>query len=215
MNRFVILLLFALILSMIGCKTEDSVVKKYYVLEAPEDTTFVDTTAEEFINEFCEVEKVDLYPAFETRKIANRRHSHEITYYSSHEWAVRPAEVLTTMLVDFMDKKRIFNRVATRFWKVSPAYKIETTIYKLEVVNDDNVLAAHLHLEFRLVKGNTQEIITKHQFDQYESLEEKQINIFASSISKMFYSALDDFSTRIYKSIKEGSKTETETETES
>lgn len=209
MNRFAIFSLFALMLAFIGCNNQQSVVKKYYVLETPDDTTFVDTTRG-FINEFCEVEKVAIYPAFETRQIANRSQSHQITYYSSHEWAVRPAEVLTNMLVDFMERKGMFKRVATRYWKVSPAYKIETTIYQLEVVNEDKGLSAHLKLEFRLVDGNTQEVITKHQMDQYKSMEEKKINVFATIVSEMFYSALDDFSNKLYQRFKEKGEIQTE-----
>src|SRR6056297_450686 len=167
MNRFAIILLSALMLAIIGCNNQQSVVKKYYVLENPEDTTFVGTTRGS-IDEFCEVEKVAIYPAFETRQIANRSQSHQISYYSSHEWAVRPAEVLTNMLVDFMEEKGMFKRVATRYWKVSPAYKIETTIYQLEVVNEDNGLAAHLKLEFRLVNADTQEVLTKYQMNEYK-----------------------------------------------
>ena len=209
MNRFAIFLLFALMLAVMGCSNQQSVVKKYYVLETPDDTTLVDTT-KGFIDEFCEVEKVNIYPAFETRQIANRSQSHQISYYSSHEWAVRPAEVLTSMLVDFMEGKSMFNRVATRYWKVSPAYKIETTIYQLEVVNEDNGLAAHLKLEFRLVDADTQEVLTKYQMNQYKTMEEKKINVFATNISEMFYSALDDFSDKTYQLFKERGKIETE-----
>ena len=211
MNRFAIILLSALMLAIIGCNNQQSVVKKYYVLENPEDTNFVGTTRG-FIDEFCEVEKVAIYPAFETRQIANRSQSHQISYYSSHEWAVRPAEVLTNMLVDFMEEKGMFKRVATRYWKVSPAYKIETTIYQLEVVNEDNGLAAHLKLEFRLVNADTQEVLTKYQMNEYKLMEEKKINTFATIISEMFYSALDDFSNKIFQRFKEKDEIETESE---
>ena len=209
MNRFAIFFLFALMLAVIGCNNQQSAVKKYYVLETPDDTTFVDTS-KGYIDEFCEVEKVVIYPAFETRQIANRSQSHQISYYSSHEWAVRPAEVLTNMLVDFMEGKRMFKRVATRYWKVSPAYKIESTIYQLEVVNEDNKLAAHLKLEFRLVNADTQEVLTKYQMNQYKTMEEKKINVFATIISELFYTALDDFSNKIYQRFKEKGEIETE-----
>jgi len=208
MNRFAILSLFVLTVAIIGCNTQKTVVKKYYVLETPDDTTYVDTTRG-FINEFCEVDKVAIYPAFETRQIANRSQSNQITYYSSHEWAVRPTEVLTNMLVDFMERKKMFRRVATRYWKVSPAYKIEATIFRLEVVNEDKELAAHLKMELRLVDGDTQEVIRKHKTDQYKTMEEKKINVFASMISEMYYSALNDFSDKIYKHFEERDKIET------
>lgn len=210
MNRFVILLLIALMFSIVSCNNQKAAVKKYYVLKAPEATAFVDRTFDRSIDEFCEVEKVNIFPAFESRKIANRSQSHEVTYYNSHEWAVRPGEILTNMLVDFMDKKGLFNRVATRYWEVSPLYKVETTIYQLEVVNSDNGLAAHLHLEFRLVFSDTQEVIVKHKINRTKPMEEKKINFFATSISDMFYSALDDFTKQIYQSFKEESTTKTE-----
>ena len=202
MNRILIVVLVGILVVSLGCKNQKSVVTKYYVLETPEDTTIIDTTSEFFIDEFCEVEQVSIYPAFSSRRIANRSHSHEITYYTSHEWAVRPSEVLTNMLVDYLNDKGVFKRVAERFWEVSPKYKIETTIYQLEVVKEDRNLAAHLHFEFRLIDNSNKEIIAKFQADRTDLLEDKKINLFASTISKMFYSAMNDFSTHIDKALK-------------
>jgi ABC-type uncharacterized transport system auxiliary subunit len=202
MNRILIVLLLGIFVSSLGCKNQKSVVTKYYVLETPGDTTLVDTTYEVHIDEFCEVAQVEIYPAFSTRRIANRSHSNEITYYTSHEWAVRPSEVLTNMLVDYTNDKGLFKRVAERFWEVSPKYKIETTIYQLEVVKQDNDLAAHLHLEFRLIDNVSQKVIAKYEADQTNLLEDKKINLFAATISKMFYSAMNDFSARIGNTLK-------------
>jgi ABC-type uncharacterized transport system auxiliary subunit len=197
-----LILSLGLLVAFIGCKNQESVITKYYVLETPEDTTVIDTSSEIFIDEFCEVKQVNIYPAFSTRRIANRSHSHEITYYSTHEWAVRPSEVLTNMLVDYMNAKGLFKRVAERYWEVSPKYKIETTIYQLEVVKQGRDLAAHLHLEFKLIDNSNQEIIATYQADRTNLLEEKKINLFASTISKMFYSAMNDFSSRISQTLK-------------
>jgi len=202
MNRMLLILSLGLLVATIGCKNQESVITKYYVLETPEDTTVIDTSSEIFIDEFCEVKQVNIYPAFSTRRIANRSHSHEITYYSTHEWAVRPSEVLTNMMVDYMNAKGLFKRVAERYWEVSPKYKIETTIYQLEVIKQGRDLSAHLHLEFRLIDNSNQEIIATYQANRTNLLEEKKINLFASTISKMFYSAMNDFSIRISETLK-------------
>ncbi len=197
MNRILFVLSLGILVATLGCKNQESVVNKYYVLETPEDTTLVDTTSGILIDAFCEVSQVSIYPAFSTRRIANRSHSNEITYYSSHEWAVRPSEVLTNMIVDYMNTGKVFKRAAERYWEIVPKYKIETTIYQLEVIKQDNDLAAHLHLEFRLIENGSKEVIVKHKTDRTDLLEEKKINLFASSISTMFYSAMNDFSDRI------------------
>jgi ABC-type uncharacterized transport system auxiliary subunit len=197
MKRFFVILVLLFIFGLYGCNNQKSVVKKYYVLETPKDTTVIDTTSTEYIDEFCEVGKVNIYPAFSTRRIANRSRSHEITYYSSHEWAVRPTDILTNMLVDYMNAKGLFKSIAPRYWEVSPKYKIETTIYQLEVVKQNNDLAAHLHIEFRLVNNESKKTVTRYQADLTNPLEERKINLFASAISKMYYSAINDFSARI------------------
>lgn len=202
MNRIVLLLLFSLIL-IVGCSTQDTVVKKYYVLETQEAKKSLDSVSTFLSGEFCKVEKVNIYPAFAKRQIANRSDSHKITYYSSHEWAVRPAEVFTYMLVDYMDRQGLFKNVAERFWKVSPKYIIKTKIYQLEVVKEDDELAAHLNVEFKLLNNNTQELVAKHKADRTQTLEEKKINIFASNISDMFHAELDKFSYSIHQTFKE------------
>lgn len=201
LSRILFVLSIGILLASLGCKNQESVVKKYYVLETPEETTMVDTTSGVLVDEFCEVDQVNIYPAFSTRRIANRSHSHEITYYSSHEWAVRPSDVLTNMLVDYMNTRKLFKRAAERFWEVSPKYKIETTIYQIEVIKENKDLAAHLHLEFRLIENSNKEIVATYKTDRSELLEEKKINLFASTISEMFYAAMNDFSTRINQTI--------------
>jgi len=180
-----------------GCGSQDSVVKKYYVLEQPEENSFLDSTNLDQIDGFCIIKHVDVYPAFATRQIANRSDSHEITYYSYHEWAVRPSEVLTNMLVDYLNTRQVFRRAASRFWKVAPEYKIETTIFQLELEKTDGELAAHMHLQFKLIDNTTQNVITAYEADVSEKLRKKNINLFASVASKMFYTELQKFSEKM------------------
>ena len=196
MKRILIISLIAL-LFFCGCGSQDSVVKKYYVLERPDETTFLDSTNLDQIDGFCIIKHVDVYPAFATRQIANRSDSHEITYYSYHEWAVRPSEVLTNMLVDYLNSRQVFRRAASRFWQVSPEYKIETTIFQLELAKTGGALAAHMHLQFKLIDNTSQNVITTYEADVSENLRKKNINLFASTASKMFYAELQKFSEKM------------------
>lgn len=181
-----------------GCGSQKSVVNKYYVIEMPEEAfndSIKDTTI--LVNEYCEIEKTNIYPAFATRKIANRSKSNEIKYYAYHEWAVRPEEYLFPITVNFFEKTGTFKGVASRYWEILPKYKLKTSIFQLEVINKDKELFAHLRIEFVLENNKTRNPIISYKADKTTPLEEKNLNLFAENTSKMFYESLKEFNNKI------------------
>lgn len=189
------LLLFILIA---GCGSPKRIITKYYLIEIPDETTYSSADREEpLLDAYCEIVPVDIYPAYASRQIVNRNKSNEITYYSYHKWAVRPEDSFTRILTDFFDKNRIFIDVSSRFWKVTPSYKIETTVYRLEVNDQADKFNAHLKLEFRLLDNESSELIVQHAADRSESLQEKDINLLASTIGNIYGGELEAFAEKI------------------
>lgn len=181
-----------------SCGSQKAVVNKYYVIEMPEEAvkdTIKDTSV--IVNEYCEIEKTNIYPAFATRKIANRSKSNEIKYYAYHEWAVRPEEYFSHITVDFFEKTGTFKGIASRYWEILPKYKLKTSIFQLEVINKDKDLLAHLKIEFVLENNKTRNAIISYKANKSIPLEEKNLNLFAENISKMFYESLKEFNNKI------------------
>lgn len=202
MIRFIFILFISwLILS--GCGSQKVITTKYYVIEINGDSLATAVTGQPppMIDKYCEIEPVDVYPAYASTRIANRSNSKEITYYAYHQWAIRPSESFTRIVLDYFMHKPIFKSTAERFWRVEPVYKVETTVYRLEVVQDNNIFSAHLEVEFRLMDSEKGIEILRHRADKTVNLKSKDINLLASAVADIFYRELIAFSEKILEEI--------------
>ena len=188
-----------------GCGSQKVVATKYYVIEIPMDSVlerFNDATPSD--DKYCEISQVDVNPAYSSVQIANRNNSRAITYYSHHHWAIRPATSFTRLTLDYFKHTPLFRNVSDRFWRVRPDYILETTVYHLEVIQDDHSFSAHLNLEFQLKETESNKDIIKHRADRYMELENNDLNLFATAIGEIFYEELaylsDKIMTELYES---------------
>jgi len=202
MNKF-ILFFIPIILCLWSCGSQKVVTTKYYVIEFPTDTVL-----EEYekipleIEKYCEIIPVDINPAYSTPQIANRSSSRAITYYSYHQWAIRPSESFSRLILDYFNHVPVFSGVSDRFWRVQPDFHLETTIYHLEVVQEQNTFSAHLDLEFRLREVERGREILHHRADRYITLYNRDLDLFAAAIGDIFYQELQQLSEKIAMEIK-------------
>lgn len=197
-------LLIAFIITCIlsGCGSQKVITTKYYVIEINDDSLEMDAdTRIPLINQYCEIEPVDVYPAYASTQIANRSNLKEITYYANHQWAIRPAESFTRIILNYFMHKPIFKSASERFWRVDPVYKVETTVYHLEVVQENNIFSAHLDLEFRLMESEGGIEILHYRADNKMVLKEKDINLLAAAVADIFYTELVKFSDKIVEEV--------------
>lgn len=180
-----------------GCGSQKQTINRFYVIEKPDSTQKPIDRQIPSIDAYCEIAPLHIYPAYASQEIANRSNSHEIIYYTSHHWAARPGESLTLLVKDYLDHASVFKGVSTRFWMVNPSYKLTTTVYKLEVVEKEEKLLAHVNLKFKLFNNSNRELLLSHQADRYQTLQRKDMNLFAESIASMFYEELDQLSKKI------------------
>lgn len=203
MNKLVLISILFLI-TFFGCRQPKEISNRYYVIEMPAEQNYAFKDTLPGIDKFCEVGLVDIFPAFASNRIAVRERSHEIEYFKNHEWATRPAENFTSIIVDFFGRYDVFEGVGKRFWKIIPDYRFETTVYQLEVEQKNKKeLAARLNLEFRLIDNHTNEVIIKHSADRRKHLDENKINLFAAAISEMFYQELTNVTKKIATTVPE------------
>jgi len=181
-----------------GCGSQKVITTKYYVIEINEDSLQTEVKSQQpVIDKYCEIEPVDVYPAYASTQIANRSDSKEITYYAYHQWAIRPTESFTRIVLDYFMHRPIFKSTSERFWRVDPVYKVETVVYHLEVVQENNSFSAHLEVEFRLIESEEGIEILHHRANKRVDLQDKDINLLASAVADIFYRELIIFSDKI------------------
>jgi ABC-type uncharacterized transport system auxiliary subunit len=185
-----------------GCGGQKAITTKYYVIEIYDDTEEPGNADQKtHIDKYCEIQEVDVYPAYASTQIANRSDLRELTYYAHHQWAIRPSESFTRIILDFFSHKPIFKGASNRFWREEPEYRVETTVYHLEVIQEKNIFSAHLEVEFRLVETETGTDVVIHRADEIIELEEKDINLMASAVGDIFYRELIKFSIKIVEEV--------------
>ncbi|MFO8000866.1 MAG: ABC-type transport auxiliary lipoprotein family protein [Marinilabilia sp.] len=198
MKQIIILPTLLTLLLLTSCGGQKEMVKKYYLIEESETEIEAEDDTQAAIDAWCEVSEVEVYPAFSSRRIVLRDDSHQIRYFGEHEWAVRPSEVLTPIVMDYFAAHKIFTRVSDRFWEKAPDYRLNTTIFNIEVDNTGNKkdFEAHLKLRFELIDTQTDTIAVLHTADRKSNLEDRDLNLLAATISEIFHEELENFASR-------------------
>ena len=194
-------ILFMGIFFLAGCMSQKQPTSKYYVIETPDTLKLSLSPGQLPMEGYCEIAPVDVYPAYATQSIAQRKGSHEIVYYSYHHWAVRPGESMTLLLEDYLSRASLFDGVSTRFWKIQPAYKLKTTVFQLEALRENEAMVAHLSLRFALVSTRDNESLVVHQANRKQSLPRKDLNLYAQTVSELFHEELGRFSKKMVEQL--------------
>jgi ABC-type uncharacterized transport system auxiliary subunit len=198
-----ILLFSFVIMILTGCGSQKTIVRKYYMLEEPDSiSNLADSDSSQTINAWCEINEVEVYPAFETRRIVLRDASNQIRYFGDHEWANRPSEILTPLIIDFFSTRKIFKRTSDRFWDKIPDYQIKTTVFNIEVgTTKKRDFQSHLKVRFELIDTKTDTIVVSHTSDRRSILKERNLNLLAASVSNIFHEELMNFALQIKKTL--------------
>ena len=170
--------------------------RKYYILDFPidPDTLNAKTSLTTYV---CEINTVKMPPAYGQHRIAVRQRSHEISYYQYHHWAMAPSEILTNLIEKKIQSTHIFISASRYMWEVIPDYQINTSIYQIEVMERDDQFFAHLNMRLNLNDRAANVIAVTHQFDRMEFLEERDLNLYATSISNILQEELNVFTEMI------------------
>jgi ABC-type uncharacterized transport system auxiliary subunit len=198
MNKNIKILVFiALTLIFVSCFSRRKQETKYYLIEIPSEKLVLDRPENPLTENYCEIENIDINPAYASYRIANRNSSNSLTYYRHHQWAVLPEEFIKRYIYNFFISNHTFKGTSERYWKIEPKYKLITNVEQLEVIEEDEKLYMHLNMVFKLINNNSEEILVIHNFDVKKELEEKKINLFAEEMSYLLYEELSKFNSKI------------------
>ncbi len=194
MNKFLLIILS--ILFMTQACSKKVITRRYYVLDSP-STVDSSLNFTPLTNAICEILPVSVPPAYAQHRIAVRKRSHEITYYQYHHWAISPSKILTNLLEGQLRSTSIFTRVATAPWRKIPDYQVSTTVYRIEAYEEEDDFYARFDMRIELVENQNKNIISSHQFSRSVFLEERDLNLLASTLSRIFYEEVSIFSDKI------------------
>ena len=195
MKNLYLIILMLFVFTIQSC-SKKVITRNYYVLEFPEQAA--DNKLEKpLVNASCEIFAVNIPPAFSQSRIAVRKRSHEISYYQNHLWAVTPGDLIAQLVESYIQKQNIFTKASQTIWKEVPAFRIHTYVQQIEAMDIDDELHARLKMKIDLFDRSENVIMVSHQFDRSEKLDERDINLFASSLSRILLEELNIFSDKI------------------
>lgn len=193
--KILISIVFSII--FVSCFSNNTQVTRFYLIELPSDTVKTERPDKPLINMHCEIENVDISPAYATYKIANRSASNSITYYQFHQWAVLPEENITRFIYNFHTIKNTFKGISDRYWKIEPELKLKTRLDYLEIAEIDSRFYMHMKVDFTIVRNKSEEILLTHNVEIRKELNKKSINLFAEEISLALYDELNKLNRKL------------------
>lgn len=182
-----------LMILLSGCLSEKAAITRHYTIEWSDERKEAEVSDTRLIGGLCEIDLVEISPMYEKTQIVNRSDSHEVTFYRYHQWAIRPSVAIMEVIRTYLEGAGLFESVSARYSRAIPDYRFSTTIRQLEVLESKNEFQAHLHLEFKIINNADGSTLLEHRADRTESLEKKELNLFASAISDILVSELRVF----------------------
>lgn len=188
---FLTVLSFVVILT--SCMSEKNIMRKYYTLETPAEAYAPESDTLQAIPGKCEIGRVNVNPVYEKDKIVNRNKSHEITYYMYHQWAVRPDDAIRELLLEYLQNRKLFDNISTRFAMSVPDYRLKTMVNDLEIIENGKSFSAHVNIGYILTKNTSDSVLVSHRADRIEPLKHKDMNLFAQAVSNILIEELEVF----------------------
>lgn len=188
-----------------GCFGGKSVAPTYYLIEFPFDAEISkeNHSDEEDDPIPIHVLEIDVHPAFASHEIAIREDSHEFRYFTNHKWTNRPEQNLAIFMQNFFGQHDGFMIINPRKFALRDYYIVELYVNRLEVVKNGKQYSAYLQMEIVLREGDTSKKVFKHVVNRSEPMNERNLNMFAAAVSRMFLEELKLFSQNVEKELVE------------
>ena len=98
-----------------------------------------------------EVGKFDVSRLFDSNQIVFRKSAEEIKLDEVHRWAVRPSEMITDAVEQYLKDAKLFTVITQNFLDTDPDYTLTGTVKAIERVDSGDLWYAHLDMTIQLV----------------------------------------------------------------
>ena len=200
MNRFLLMLCAGCIL-LAGCRGGRQVAPKFYLIEYPYGQELVVDERFDTLSIPIFVSEVSIHPAFSSHEIAIRENSHEIRYFSNHRWTNRPVQSVKHFAEKFFEEHESFKLVDARVYALQEFLTLDIKINRMEVVLEGKKYFAQLQLEMSIRKADEIDNAFHHAVSRVEPLPDRNLNLFASTISTILMDELKEFSQNLLEEL--------------
>ena len=192
----------ALLLILIVSCAKEIVTRKYYMLDFSVDSLKTEMTTPK-TTDALEILPVDVTEVYAQHRIAVRKRSHEINYYQYHQWGESPDLSVARLIKTRLHVANLFSQVSERIWNTSPRYQLHTYVDRIEAVEGDDSLFAHVKINLELFDQVKKKFIVEHDFDRSIGYEDWDINLIAEGMSRILASELGIFTDKIRQYLDE------------
>jgi cholesterol transport system auxiliary component len=112
-------------------------------------------------------------PIYDTTEMAYTTQPYEIAYFSQHEWAETPAQMLQPLLVATLQNTHMFSAVLAPPYSGRYSYALRTEIRELIADFTSEPAALRLSLQFQLSDGATGRIVASKDISIREPMQKK------------------------------------------
>ena len=196
-------LLIVIFLSALFSCGQETVVKKYYILDYSGRETSADSNRVAALPYSVRIDPFLIAGSISGNKIAVRNNSNEIQYYFYHFWAENPAAAIRYFLFKKIKQSMLFEHCNLRTGFSPADYLITGRIDHLERFKSEGNYYAHLNMTLELHEIKSGKIIVRHSFDRLNAIEEDSpMNVFAKRISAILDEEIQLFITNIHMKLK-------------
>jgi ABC-type uncharacterized transport system auxiliary subunit len=114
-----------------------------------------------------EIKKFSVSRVYDNNKIVYRLSPHEIRETDDELWAVRPSEMVTDAVEQYLRDARLFTDIRQEFLDAAPDFTLTGTVKAIERYDSGDLWFARLNMSIRLVSGRS-ELIWEREFGQEE-----------------------------------------------
>jgi cholesterol transport system auxiliary component len=112
-------------------------------------------------------------PVYDTTEMAYMTRPYEIAYFSQHEWAEPPAQMLQPLLVGTLQNTHFFRAVLTPPYGGRHSYALRTEIRELIADFTSEPAALQLSLSFQLTEGETGMVVGTRDISIRQAMQQK------------------------------------------
>ncbi len=190
-----ILIISSLLIALAACRSSQPASQHFYLIEYDREWSAPWPEGLGTMAGTCEIASVWVAPAYASHQIAMRTASHQLRYFTFNEWAVRPEQAMTQLSLDFFEAFPVFEQIVHGRLVTPANYRLETEVHHLELDTRQQGVGARVHFVFSLYDmEDEKQLIHRHVADRTQELEKKNLNEFATAISRLFQEELQAFS---------------------
>ena len=138
---------------------------RLYLIEAKTIRSFLEGSERPYPL-VVEIETFSVARAYNRNEIIFRRNELEIQLDKGHTWAVRPADMITDAVGQYLKDSNLFSLVGRDFIEQEADFTLSGTVKTIERYDSGDIWFARLALSMRLVGRSDSRVIWRKDFDQ-------------------------------------------------